>query len=250
MARAALPGRLTWQLASVLELVAETTRAKTIMFERPDWPLGYRAGQHVDVRLTAEDGYQAQRSYSIASAPEDDHLMLTVERLEDGEVSPYLVDVLRPGDQVELRGPIGGYFVWEESLGGPLVLIAGGSGVVPLRSMLRHWSSTDRSVTVRLLYSVRRLSEVIYHDELLGYGGRDGVDVRFVLTREWPDDWQGRRGRIDRALLEDVAGPPSVKPRVYVCGPNAFVEAAAGWLVDGGHDPSRIRTERFGPTGT
>jgi ferredoxin-NADP reductase len=250
MARAALPGRLTWQLASVLELVEETTRAKTIVFERPDWPLGYRAGQHVDVRLTAEDGYQAQRSYSIASAPEDDHLMLTVERLDDGEVSPYLVDVLRSGDQVELRGPIGGYFVWEESLGGPLVLIAGGSGVVPLRSMLRHWSSTDRSVAVRFVYSVRRLGEVIYRDELLGYDSLDRVDVRFVLTREWPDDWQGRRGRIDRALLEDVAGPPSAKPRVYVCGPNAFVEAAAGWLVDSGHDPSRIRTERFGPTGT
>jgi ferredoxin-NADP reductase len=250
MARAALPGRLTWQLASVLELVEETSRAKSIVFERPDWPLGYRAGQHVDVRLTAEDGYEAQRSYSIASSPEDDHLMLTVERLEDGEVSPYLVDELRPGDQVELRGPIGGYFVWEESLGGPLVLIAGGSGVVPLRSMLRHWSHTDHSVAVSLVYSVRRLSEVIYRDELLGYDALDGVDVRFVLTREWPDDWQGRRGRIDRALLEEVAGSPSAEPRVYVCGPNAFVEAAGGWLVEIGHDPGRIRTERFGPTGT
>ena len=250
MARAALPGRLTWQLVSVVDLVEETTRAKSLVLSQPDWPGGYRSGQHVDVRLTAEDGYEAQRSYSIASAPEDDHLVLTVERLEDGEVSPYLVDVLRPGDELELRGPIGGYFVWEESLGGPLVLIGGGSGVVPLRSMLRHWSHTDHSVPVRLIYSVRRLSEVIYHDELLGYGELDGVDVRFVLTREWPDDWQGVRGRIDRALLEDVGGPPSAKPRVYVCGPNAFVEAAAGWLVDIGHDPGRIRTERFGPTGT
>lgn len=250
MARAALPGRLTWQFASVLELVEETSRAKSVVFERPDWPLGYRAGQHVDVRLTAEDGYQAQRSYSIASSPEDDDLMLTVERLEDGEVSPYLVDVLRPGDQVELRGPIGGYFVWEESLGGPLVLIAGGSGVVPLRSMVRHWSHTDHSVPVRLIYSVRRLSEVIYRDELRGYAEGDGVDFRLVLTREWPDDWQGRRGRIDRALLDEAAGPPSGEPRVYVCGPNAFVEAAAGWLVEVGHDPGRIRTERFGPTGT
>jgi ferredoxin-NADP reductase len=152
MARAALPGRLTWQLVSVVDVVEETARAKSLVLSQPDWPGGYRSGQHVDVRLTAEDGYEAQRSYSIASAPEDDHLVLTVERLEDGEVSQYLVDVLRPGDELELRGPIGGYFVWEESLGGPLVLIGGGSGVVPLRSMVRHWSSTDRSVAVRLVY--------------------------------------------------------------------------------------------------
>jgi ferredoxin-NADP reductase len=249
MARAALPGRLTWQLVSVLELVEETTRTKSVVLELPDWPGGYRAGQHVDVRLTSEDGYQAQRSYSIASAPGDANLVLTVERLEDGEVSPYLVDVLRPGDQLELRGPIGGYFVWEESLGGPLVLIAGGSGVVPLRSMVRHWSSTDRSVAVRFVYSVRRMSEVIYRDELLGYAARDGVDVRLALTREWPDDWRGHRGRIDRALVDEVAGPPEEQSRIYLCGPNAFVEAAAGWLADGGRDPSRIRTERFGPTG-
>jgi ferredoxin-NADP reductase len=249
MARAALPGRLTWQLASVVDVVEETARAKSIVLELPDWPLGYRAGQHVDVRLTAEDGYQAQRSYSIASAPEDDRLMLTVERLEDGEVSPYLVDVLRPGDELELRGPIGGYFLWEESLGGPLVLLAGGSGVVPLRSMVRHWSRTDRSVPVRFVYSVRRLSEVIFHEELLGYADRFGVDVRLVLTREWPDDWRGRRGRIDRALIDDVAGPPEERSRIYVCGPNGFVETAAGWLADGGRDPGRIRTERFGPTG-
>jgi len=249
MARAALPGRLTWQLVSVVELVEETARAKSLVLSQPDWPGGYRSGQHVDVRLTAEDGYQAQRSYSIASAPEDEHLVLTVERLDDGEVSPYLVDELRPGDELELRGPIGGYFVWEEALGGPLVLIAGGSGVVPLRSMLRHWSTTNREIAVRLIYSSRRLSEVIYRDELLGYAER-GADVRFVLTREWPDEWQGHRGRIDRALVDDVAGAPEDRSRVYICGPNAFVEAAAGWLADGGRDPGRIRTERFGPTGT
>jgi ferredoxin-NADP reductase len=248
MARAALPGRLTWQLASVLEVVEETARVNSLVLELPNWPGGYRAGQHVDVRLTAEDGYQAQRSYSIASAPEDRNLVLTVERLDDGEVSPYLVDELRAGDQLELRGPIGGYFLWEESLGGPLVLIAGGSGVVPLRSMLRHWSSTDRSVTVRLVYSVRRLTEVIYREELNGYAA-SGADVRFVLTREWPDDWPGHRGRIDRALIDGVAGPPEEGARIYVCGPNGFVEAAASWLADGGRDPSRIRTERFGPTG-
>jgi ferredoxin-NADP reductase len=250
MARAALPGRLTWQLVSVVELVQETERAKSLVLTQPDWPGGYRSGQHVDVRLTAEDGYEAQRSYSIASAPEDEHLVLTVERLDDGEVSPYLVDVLRPGDELELRGPIGGYFVWEEALGGPLVLIGGGSGVVPLRSMLRHWSMTARGVPARLVYSSRRLSEVIFRDELLGYASRDGVDLRLVLTREWPDDWQGHRGRIDETLVDEVAGSPEEGARIYICGPNAFVEAASGWLAHGGRDPGRIRTERFGPTGT
>ena len=234
----------------MVELVEETARAKSLVLGQPDWPGGYRAGQHVDVRLTAEDGYQAQRSYSIASAPGDDHLVLTVERLEDGEVSPYLVDVLRPGDELELRGPIGGYFVWVQELGGPLVLIAGGSGIVPLRSMLRHWSMTGRGVPARLVYSSRRLSEVIYRKELVGYADDDGVDVRFVLTREWPEDWQGQRGRIDRTLIDEVAGPPEEQSRIYICGPNAFVEAAAGWLSDGGRDLGRIRTERFGPTGT
>src|SRR5271167_3832652 len=150
MAGAALPGRLTWQLGTVVELTDETARAKSIVLELPDWP-GHRAGQHIDIRLTAEDGYQAERSYSIGSAPEDDHLMVTVERLDDGEVSPYLVDELRPGDELELRGPIGGYFIWEESLGGPLLLLAGGSGIVPLRAILRHWAAGDRTVSPRLL---------------------------------------------------------------------------------------------------
>jgi ferredoxin-NADP reductase len=216
----------------------------------PAWP-GHRAGQHVDVRLTAEDGYQAERSYSIASAPEDERLMLTVERLEDGEVSPYLVNELRPGDELELRGPIGGYFLWEESLGGPLVLIGGGSGVVPLRSMLRHWVVGSRTVPVRLVYSSRSLNEVIYRQELLGYASAyQPVDVRLALTREWPEDYTGHTGRIDPALLAQVAGPPDERPLVYVCGPNGFVEAAAGWLVELGHAPERIRTERFSPTGT
>ena len=251
MARAALPGRLTWQLVSVVELVEETARAKSLVLAQPDWPGGYRAGQHVDVRLTAEDGYEAQRSYSIASAPEDDHLVLTVERLEDGEVSPYLVDVLRPGRRA--RAPRADRRLFR--LGGVARRPAGadrrgGSGVVPLRSMLRHWSHTDHSVPVRLIYSARRLSEVIYRDELLGV-------------------WRARRGRCSFRAYPRVAGrlagapradrpgaarrgrrAASAKPRVYVCGPNAFVEAAAGWLVDIGHDPSRIRTERFGPTGT
>ncbi len=248
MARAALPGRLTWQLAKVAELVDETPRCKSIVLETPDWA-GHRAGQHVDVRLTAEDGYQAQRSYSIASAPEDRRLVLTVERLDDGEVSPYLADELRQGDVLELRGPIGGYFVWEESLGGPLMLVAGGSGVVPLRAMLRHWASGDRAVPARLLYSSRTLEDVIYREELAGLASDHGAGVQLTLTRESPDGWDGHRGRIDRRLLEDVAPPPAERPLVYVCGPTPLVESVAEALVEIGHEPARIRTERFGPTG-
>jgi ferredoxin-NADP reductase len=249
MARTALPGRLTWQLATVVDLVDETSRSKSIAFELPDWP-GHAAGQHVDVRLTAEDGYQAQRSYSIASAPEDEHLVLTVERLDDGEVSPYLVDELRPGDEIELRGPIGGYFVWEASFGGPLLLIAGGSGVAPFRSILRHWAAGERDTMARLVYSSRSIGEVIYREELMQLATDDGVGLHLTLTREWPDDWQGHRGRVDRALLEEVTWPPQAHPRIYACGPSGFVEAVAEALVAVGHDPGRIRTERFGPTGT
>ncbi len=249
MARAALPGRLNWQLGTVAELVQETSRTKSIALEVREWS-GHRAGQHVDVRLTAPDGYQAQRSYSIASSPGDEHLVLTVERLDDGEVSPYLTDELRAGDELELRGPIGGYFVWEQALGGPLMLIAGGSGIVPLRAMLRHWAAGERSVMPRLLYSSRSLSDVIYHDELTRYGTDDGADVRLTLTREWPEDWHGLRGRVNSEMLEEVVWPPAERPLVYACGPSSFVEAAAAGLVEGGHEPSRIRTERFGPTGT
>ena len=244
MARAALPGRLTWQLATVVELIDETPRARSIVLECPDWH-GHRAGQHVDVRLTAEDGYQAQRSYSLGSAPEDDHQLLTVERLDDGEVSPYLTDELRPGDELELRGPIGGYFVWEEELGGPLFLVAGGSGVVPFRAMLRHHAAAETDVPARLLYSSRSLDEVIYREEL------DQLDAEVVLTltRAQPPSWMGYRRRIDEAMLRDVAWPPEEEPLVYVCGPTPFVELAAATLVALGHEPSRIRTERFGPTG-
>ena len=249
MARAALPGRLIWQLGRVVELVEETERTKSIALELPQWG-GHRAGQHVDVRLTAEDGYQAERSYSIASAPEDRHLVLTVERLDDGEVSPYLTDELRPGDELELRGPIGGYFVWEQSIGGPLLLVAGGSGVVPLRSMLRHWANGQRDTVPRLIYSSRTLSDVIYRGELNRLADQDGVEVRFTLTREWPDDWDGHRGRVDRGFLEEVAWGPDERPLVYICGPTPFVEAVAQALVDIGHEPSRVKTERFGPTGT
>ena len=231
-----------------MELVDEAAEARSIVLELDEWP-GHRAGQHVDVRLTAEDGYQAQRSYSIASAPEDGYLVLTVERLEDGEVSPYLVDELRPGDELELRGPIGGYFVWEEALGGPLLLLAGGSGIVPLRSMLRHRAAVESTVPVRLLYSARTLDDVIYREELAHQPAGNGIDIRFTLTRAQPEGWSGYRRRIDRELLEDVAWPPEERPLVYVCGPTAFVEVAASTLVDLGHDPGRIKTERFGPTG-
>jgi ferredoxin-NADP reductase len=231
----------------VVEVVEETARTKSIALEIDGWS-GHRAGQHVDVRLTAEDGYQAQRSYSIASAPEDAAVVLTVERLDGGEVSPYLVDELRPGDELELRGPIGGYFVWEASLGGPLLLVAGGSGVAPLHSILRHHRAIESTVPVRLFYSARSLAEVIYRQELIG-SAADAVDIRFTLTREQPEGWQGYGRRIDQDLLGEVAWPPSARPLIYACGPTGFVETAASALVALGHEPGRIRTERFGPTG-
>jgi ferredoxin-NADP reductase len=240
---------LNWQLGTVVELRAETERVTSIVLRLPGWA-GHRAGQHVDVRLTAEDGYQAQRSYSIASAPEDDDLVLTVERLEDGEVSSYLVGELRAGDELELRGPIGGYFVWEEGLGGPLLLLAGGSGIAPLRAILRHHRDVGSSVPVRLLYSARAEPELIFREELERAGDEGPVDVRFTLTRERPPGWRGYGRRIDRELIAGVAWPPAERPLVYVCGPTGFVEAAAGALVSLGHDPGRIRTERFGPTGS
>jgi ferredoxin-NADP reductase len=239
--RTAVRRRLTWQLARVVEVVPENARTKSIVLDANDWP-GHLAGQHVDVRLTAEDGYQAQRSYSIASAPQDGELVLTVERLEDGEVSPYLTDVLEPGDDLELRGPIGGYFVWRDALGGPLFLVAGGSGVVPLRAMLRHHRATASEIPVRLLYSARTQGDLIYRDELADY------ETTITLTREQPPAWDGRTGRVDAHVLAEIAWSPAEHPLVYVCGPTGFVEAVADALVTLGHSPARIRTERFGPT--
>jgi ferredoxin-NADP reductase len=227
--------------ARVVDVVVETVRAKSIALDPPDWA-GRLAGQHVDVRLTAEDGYQAQRSYSIASAPEDEHLVLTVERLDDGEVSPYLTDELREGDALELRGPIGGYFVWDKPLGGPLLLVAGGSGVVPLRAMLRHHRAIGSDLPARLLYSARTRDDLIYREELADY------DTRFTLTREQPAGWTGYTGRVGGELLSEVAWTPQERPLVYVCGPTGFVEGVADALVALGHDASRVRTERFGPT--
>ncbi|MDP9278644.1 MAG: ferredoxin reductase [Gemmatimonadota bacterium] len=248
--------RIVWRSANVIEVVQETREARTLVLDVPGWP-GHRAGQHVDVRLTAEDGYQAERSYSIASAPEEPHLSLTIERLDDGEVSPYLSDELRAGEKLELRGPIGGYFVWDVGTGGPLLLVAGGSGIVPLMAMLRHRDralSTDTAarhrLPVRLLYSSRRWDDVIYRDELARLAERDTtLEVNHTLTREQPDGWTGFKRRIDRAMLEAVAWPASEQPRVFVCGPTALVEAVATNLVGLGHQPALVKTERFGPTG-
>ncbi|MFI6676163.1 ferredoxin reductase [Kribbella sp. NPDC050470] len=221
---------------------------KIITLDVPDWP-GHRAGQHVDVRLTAPDGYQTQRSYSIASAPEDDHLSLTIERLDDGEVSPYLVDELRTGDELEFRGPIGGHFGWDDDLGGPLFLVAGGSGLVPLRAMLRHHRAINSRVPVRVLCSARSLDLLIYREELMEMTADDLIDVSITLTREAPTGWRGYRGRIDPALLSTAGWTAKEQPLTYICGPTAFVETAAAGLLAQGYDAGRVRTERFGGTG-
>ena len=248
MARATIPGRLTWQVGTVVDVRNETPRARTLVLDVPEWP-GHRAGQHVDVRLVAEDGYQAQRSYSIASPPEERLVALTVERIDNAEVSPYLCDVLQVGDGLEVRGPIGGYFVWDITQGGPLLLVAGGSGIVPLMAMLRHHARADVRVRaqapVRLLYSARSWEDVIYRKELeqLAQG-----QVTFTLTRDAPADWPGYRRRIDQAMLEQVSWPASQMPRAFVCGPTPLVESVSTLLVALGHDPSNVRTERFGPT--
>jgi ferredoxin-NADP reductase len=252
MARAAVLERLRapirWQVATARELREETAETRTIALDLPRWP-GHVAGQHVDVRLTAEDGYQAERSYSIASAPEAPALEITVERIADGEVSPYLTDDLRVGDQFELRGPIGGHFTWSVEDGGPLLLVAGGSGLVPLMAMLRHRAARRSDVDARLLLSARRLHDVIYRDELGAFAMDPGVGVTITLTREQPSDWQGFGRRIDAEMLAAVGPPPAAMPRVFVCGPTAFVEQAADLLVAAGHGPGAIRAERFGPTG-
>ena len=247
MAGAAVLGRLTWQLADVVDVVDETPRVKTIIFDVPGW-VGHRAGQHVDVRLTAEDGYQAERSYSIASASDGTRVALTVERLEDGEVSPYLTDELRAGDRIELRGPIGGYFIWEPSEGGPLMLVAGGSGIVPLMAMIRTRATAGSDVETRLLYSSRNDDDVIYRGELARLSG-NGLTVVHTLTRSQPPGWTGYARRVDAEMLEEVVPGPSERPRVYACGPTPFVEAVAEALVQLGHDAQSIKTERFGPTG-
>jgi ferredoxin-NADP reductase len=248
VAGTAVLGRLTWQPAELVEAIDETSRARTLVFDVPEW-MEHRAGQHLDVRLTAEDGYRAERSYSIASAP-GEPLAITVERLDDGEVSPYLVDELRPGDRIELRGPVGGYFVWEPDRGGPLFLAAGGSGVVPLMSMARTRALEGADVPSRLLYSARTLVEVIYREELERLATEEpALDVVYTLTRGQPDGWTGYARRVDAGLLAETAWPAHESPLAYVCGPTNFVEAVAQGLVDLGYPSERVKTERFGATG-
>ena len=250
MERRTLLGRLSWQIGEVVATRPETARTKSITLDLPGW-MRHRAGQHVDVRLTAEDGYQAERSYSIASPPEQvPHVTLTVERLDDGEVSPYLTEELRIGDKLELRGPIGGYFVWEAQMGGPLLLVAGGSGVVPLMAMLRHRAAVGSTVATRLLYSSRSLEDVIYRDELDQLmKSSTMLEVVQTLTRTQPPGWIGYARRIDTQMLREVVWPVEQRPLMYICGPTPFVETAAASLVELGHEPARIKTERFGPTG-
>ena len=228
------------------EIVPETPRATSIVLDLPGWP-GHRAGQHVDVRLTAQDRSQAQRSYSIASAPEDGYLVLTIERVPDGDVSSYLASGLRAGDQLELRGPIGGYFVWDDCAREPVLLVAGGAGIVPFRSMLRHRQAAAGEVAVRLLYSARSLQEVIYRDELMRFAAYDEVDIRLALTREWPQTWHGHRGRVDSGLLSEVCWPAGDRSRIFICGPTPFVDTAASTLAALGLPSGQIKTERFGP---
>jgi ferredoxin-NADP reductase len=241
---------LDWQIATVTAIKPETATVKTLTLALPEG-LPHRAGQHYDLRLTAPDGYQAQRSYSIASAPERvGEIELTVERLEDGEVSTYLHDVLMVGDQIELRGPIGGYFVWEAAMGGPLLLVAGGSGVVPLIAMLRHRMAAGATTPTRLLYSSRTPEDVIYRDELETLqAAKNSLEIIHTFTRVQPPGWHGYARRIDTPMLREVIQPLGQAPLTYICGPTLLVEAAANGLAQLGVPPLRIRTERFGPTG-
>jgi ferredoxin-NADP reductase len=238
---------MRWLRATVAETVLETPSAVSLRLRIADWP-GHRAGQHVDVRLTAEDGYSTERSYSIASAPGTEPVELTIARIDDGEVSPYLTQVVQPGDELELRGPIGGHFVWDPAPSRPTVLVGGGSGVVPLMAMLRHHAVLDHGAPMQLIYSARTRRDVLYHEELprLVNAHRQ---VTITLTREGPSHWEGRRGRVHSTLLAEAGWTPTDDPACFVCGPTTFVEAAGDALIAIGHAPPNIRTERFGPTG-
>ncbi|MFI5955928.1 ferredoxin reductase [Cryptosporangium sp. NPDC051539] len=241
--------RLTWQIATVAAVRDESVSARTLVLDVPDWP-GHLAGQHIDVRLTADDGYSTERSYSIASATAEGRVEITVQVVADGEVSPYLAQVLRVGDPLELRGPVGGYFVWRpgadpSETGPPVELIAGGSGIVPLMAMARTRAQVGSTTPFRLLYSVRSPAEAIYADEL----AKLGLQVDYAYTRQTPPGWPTPAGRVTGALLAEVSFAADARPRIYVCGPTPFVEVVANLLVDAGHEPSQIRTERFGPAG-
>jgi ferredoxin-NADP reductase len=250
MERRTVLGRLNWQFSEVLATQVETARTKSITLAVANW-MRHRPGQHVDVRLTAEDGYQAERSYSIASPPEQaPRVTLTVEQLDDGEVSPYLTDELRVGDKLELRDPIGGYFVWEAHMGGPLLLVACGSGIVPLMAMIRHRAAVGSTVPTRLLFSSRSFEDIIYRDELDHMvKSATLLEVVYTITREQPPAWKGYHRRVDTDMLREVAWPLDQRPLTFICGPTPFVETAAASLVQFGHEPGRIKTERFGPTG-
>jgi ferredoxin-NADP reductase len=241
---------LEWQAGTVAAIRPETRQTKSFTLTLPRW-MAHRPGMHYDVRLTAPDGYQTERSYSVASPPEQmGMIQLTVERIQDGEVSPYLHDVVVTGDQIEVRGPIGGYFVWEVGLGGPLLLIGGGSGVVPLMAMLRHRAAQHATMPARILYSSRTADDVIYREELEGLAAGDrGFEAFYTFTRQAPPGWAGYRRRIDAAMLGEVIRPFGMKARVYVCGPTLLVEAVATALVQMALPIEQIRTERFGPTG-
>jgi ferredoxin-NADP reductase len=270
VARAAVPGRLNWRVATLAAAKDETATAKTLMFDVPGWP-GHLAGQHVDVKLTAEDGYSAQRSYSIASAPDGARLELTVQRIADGEVSPYLTDVMAPGDPLELRGPIGYWFVWDPGSTSPVLLVAGGSGVVPLMAMIRAHDAAQSKVPLRLIYSVRTPADAIYAPELSERSAASPLEITYLYTRSTPTapatapspafapgtaatqataaiPIRARAGRINADIVTEAAWPPAAKPSVFICGPSGFVEAASELLVAAGHDPRLIKTERFGPT--
>jgi ferredoxin-NADP reductase len=250
MARAAVLGRLIWRAARVVGFREETPTARSLELDVPGWP-GHLPGQHVDVRLTAEDGYSAQRSYSIASAPASSHLELTVQRLEDGEVSPYLTGELREGDEIELRGPIGGWFVWRPEVRDPVLLIGGGSGVVPLMAMVRTRAMNLAAVPMQLIYSTREPDTLLYRDELAGLYGHDrGLRVDLVYTRGAPEGWTDPVGRLDAARLAALTDGAAMRPASFVCGPTSFVESVANLLIDMGHRPEGIKTERFGPSGT
>jgi ferredoxin-NADP reductase len=243
------PRKLAWRIGEVVETSPDTPRTKSLFLEVPGWE-GHRAGQHVDVRLTAEDGYQAQRSYSIASAPEDGRVELLVERLDDGEVSPYLTEELRAGDGLELRGPIGGWFAWETTEGGPLLLVAGGSGIAPLMAMIRHRQAAGSDTPTRLLFSSRSFEEIIFRQELERLASGDKtLQIIHTLTRSRPEGWTGYDRRIDDEMLGEVAFSPEGGPLAFVCGPTPLVETVATALVGQGHEPTRVKTERFGPTG-
>jgi ferredoxin-NADP reductase len=227
--------------------VRETAGARSLVLEVPDWP-GHRPGHHLDVRLTAEDGYQAQRSFSIASPPEQEAVTLTVERIDDGEVSPYLVDDVIVGDELEVRGPVGGPFTWSADDGGPLLLVAGGSGLVPLMAMLRHRAAAGATLEARALISARTPDAALYRAELGRLAADPAVRVCWTFTRQQPAGWQGWAGRVDAAMVAALGPPADAEPRIFVCGPTGFVEAVSDLLVDAGHQPGRIRTERFGPS--